>query len=304
MLVAVLTMVYGLKHLADGGDFWVAALCVVAGVLTGVAFMQRQRRLSNPLMDLALFSQPGLKAGLGINLLCFLVPFANFLLTSQYLQGVLGMQPLQAGWWSVPGALGFVAGSLLAPQLLRWVEPARVITGGLALACLGFALLTQVGGDSALAVLVTGSVIFSLGLSPVATLITDLITSAAPPARAGSAASISETSFELGGALGIALLGSLVSAFYRSAMLEAPLPGVPADLAGVARATLGGAQAAAAQLGGDGGEAVLQAARNAFAGGFRLAAGISAALMLLTAVLSANLLSAPLHTAMRNEPAE
>ena len=63
-------------------------------------------------------------------------------------------------------------------------------------------------------------------------------------------------------------------------------------------------QAAAAQLGGDGGEAVLQAARNAFAGGFRLAVGISAALMLLTAVLSANLLSAPLHTAMRNEPAE
>ena len=159
-------MVYGLKHLADGGDFWVAALCVVAGVLTGVAFMQRQRRLSNPLMDLALFSQLGLKAGLGINLLCFLVPFANFLLTSQYLQGVLGMQPLQAGWWSVPGALGFVAGSLLAPQLLRWFEPARVITGGLALACPGFALLTQVGGDSALAVLVTGSVIFSLGLSP------------------------------------------------------------------------------------------------------------------------------------------
>ena len=87
-------------------------------------------------------------------------------------------------------------------------------------------------------------------------------------------------------------------------MLEAPLPGVPADLAVVARATLGGAQAAAAQLGGDGGEAVLQAARNAFAGGFRLAAGISAALMLLTAVLSANLLSAPLHTAMRNEPAK
>ena len=132
------------------------------------------------------------------------------------------MQPLQAGWWSVPGALGFMTGSLLAPQLLRWVEPARVITGGLALACLGFALLTQVGGDSALAVLVTGSVIFSLGLSPVATL----ITSAAPPARAGSAASISETSFELGGALGIALLGSLVSALYRSAMLESPLPGL------------------------------------------------------------------------------
>ena len=175
------------------------------------------------------------------------------------------MQPLQAGLWSVPGALGFVAGALLAPHLARWFEPVRVVTGGLALACLGFALLTQAGGASALAVLVTGSVIFSLGLSPVATLITDLITSAAPPARAGAAASISETSFELGGALGIALLGSLVSAFYRSAMLQAPLPGVPADLAAVARATLGGAQAVAAQLEGAGGDAVLHAARSAFA---------------------------------------
>lgn len=84
-LVAVLTMVYGLKHLADGGDFWVVALCVVAGILTGAAFIQRQRRLSNPLMDLALFSHPGFRVGLGINLLCFLVPFAKFPLTSQYL---------------------------------------------------------------------------------------------------------------------------------------------------------------------------------------------------------------------------
>ncbi len=294
-LVAVLAVVYGLKHLADGGDWWVTAACIAAGLLTAAAFIRRQRRLRYPLMDLTLFSQPGFSAALGINLLCFMVPFANFLLTSQYLQGVLGLQPLEAGVWSVPGALGFVAGALLAPQLVRRIRPAKAITAGLALACVGFAVLSQVGGESALAILVTGSVLFSLGLSPVAILITDLITSSAPPARAGAAASISETSFELGGALGIALLGSLVAATYRSTMLESALPEMPGQLAAVARATLGGAQAVAAQLEAVGGGAVLDAARSAFAGAFRLAAGISAALMLVTAVMAAKLLPSSPH---------
>jgi MFS transporter, DHA2 family, multidrug resistance protein len=292
-LSAVLAVIYGLKRIAEGGALWLALACIAAGVLTGIAFVRRQRRLTSPLIDLSLFHAPAFTAALIINVFCFFGAFATFLLTAQYLQLYLGMSPLQAGWWSVPGALGFVVGSLLAPTITRYVTPARAIAASLAVAALGFALLTQVGGPSGLAVLVTGSVIFSLGLSPVATLISDLIVSCAPPERAGSAAAMSETSFELGGALGIAIIGSIVTAVYRNAMADAVLAGVPIDAAQVARSTLGGALAVASQLPGGAGAALLDAARSAFADAFQVAASCSAVIVAAAAIAASSVLRQP-----------
>lgn len=292
-LVAVLAVIYGLKRIAEGGACWLAVAFIAAGVLAGIAFVRRQRRLASPLIDLSLFRAPAFTAALIINVFCFFGAFATFLLTAQYLQLYLGMSPLQAGWWSVPGALGFVVGSLLAPTITRYVTPARAIAASLAVAAFGFAVLTQIGGPQGLAVLVTGSVIFSLGLSPVATLISDLIVSRAPPERAGSAAALSETSFELGGALGIAIIGSIVTAVYRSAMAGEALAGVPSDAALVARSTLGGALAVASQLPGGAGAALLDAARSAFADAFQVAAGCSAVIVAATAVAAAWVLRQP-----------
>ena len=292
-LAAVLAVIYGLKRIAEGGAGWLALATIAAGVLTGIAFVRRQRRLASPLIDLSLFRAPAFTGTLIINVFCFFGAFATFLLAAQYLQLYLGMSPLQAGWWSVPGALGFVVGSLLAPMITRFVTPARAIAASLAVAAFGFAVLTQVGGPQGLAVLVTGSVIFSLGLSPVATLISDLIVSCAPPERAGSAAALSETSFELGGALGIAVIGSIVTAVYRSAMADAALAGVPLDAALVARSTLGGALAVASQLPGGKGAALLDAARSAFADAFQVAASCSAAIVAVTAVAAAWVLRQP-----------
>ena len=292
-LGAVLTMIYGLKRMAEGGAVLLPICFIAAGLLIGVAFVRRQRRLASPLIDLSLFRAPAFTAALVINVFCFFGAFATFLLAAQYLQLYLGMSPLQAGWWSVPGALGFVVGSLLAPTITRYVTPARAIAASLGVAALGFAVLTQVGGPSGLAVLVTGSVIFSLGLSPVATLISDLIVSCAPPERAGSAAALSETSFELGGALGIAIIGSIVTAVYRSAMAEAALAGVPPEAAQVARSTLGGALAVASQLPGGAGAALLDAARSAFADAFQVAASCSAAIVAAAAVAASRVLRQP-----------
>jgi DHA2 family multidrug resistance protein-like MFS transporter len=129
--------------------------------------------------------------------------------------------------------------------------------------------------------IVAGSVILSLGVCPVVTLTTDLVLGAAPPERAGAASSLSETSSELGGALGIALLGSVVTAAYRGAM---------ADAAPEARDTLGGAVAFAAQLPGELGTALLEAARAAYVNAFELSAAISAALSLGVALLAVALL--------------
>jgi DHA2 family multidrug resistance protein-like MFS transporter len=170
------------------------------------------------------------------------------------------------------------------------MRPLFVLAGGLALAAVGFLLLTQVDGANGLAVLITGSVVFSLGLAPVDTLAADLVIGAAPPERAGSAAALSETGAEFGGALGIAILGLVGTAAYRGAVAGAIPVGVPPESAAAARDTLGGALAAAAALPDPLRQALLSVAQAAFMHGLHLAAGVSAVAAVATAVLAIALL--------------
>jgi DHA2 family multidrug resistance protein-like MFS transporter len=159
------------------------------------------------------------------------------------------------------------------------------MVAGLVLTAVGFGMLTQVGGSSSLAVLLAGSIVYSLGLSPVFTLTNDLIIGNAPPERAGSAAALSETSSELGGALGIAILGSLGTAIYRRQVADAVPAAIPPEAKEAALGTLGGALAVAERLPGGLGAELLGAARQAFTQAFELTAAISAAVVLGTAVL-------------------
>ena len=300
-LAAVLLVIYGLKRIAQDGPGWPAALFIVAGLAVGVGFLRRQRALADPLLDLRLFRVPAFSAGLATNVLGFFVAFGAFLFIAQHLQLVLGLSPLRAGLWTVPSGGGFIVGSLLTPLLVRRLRPAFVMAGGLALAAVGFGLLTQVDGASGLAVLVTGSVVFSLGLAPVFTLATDLTVGVAPPERAGAASAISETSSEFGGALGIAILGSVAIAVYRSHVADAVPAGVPSQAAHAARDTLGGAVAVAGQLPDQPGQALLDVARQAFTQGLQLTFAVSAAVAIGIAILAAVLLR---HVGAGSEPEE
>jgi hypothetical protein len=153
--------------------------------------------------------------------------------------------------------------------------------------------------DSGLALLVTASVVFSLGAAPVFVLATDLIVGIAPPERAGAAAAISETGSELGGALGIAILGSIGAAIYRGRLADSVPAGVPPDQADAARETLGGAAAVAEQLPPPLSSELLDAARDAFTDGIQTAALTSAAMAAGTAVLVVVLLRRPAPTPFR-----
>jgi DHA2 family multidrug resistance protein-like MFS transporter len=160
-----------------------------------------------------------------------------------------------------------------------------VMASGLALSAIGFGIITQIDGASSLAVLVTGAVIFSLGLTPVVTLTTDMVVGTAPPERAGAAASLSETATEFGGALGIAVFGSIGTAIYRSKIGNAVPPDVAPAMAAAARDTLGGAVATAARMPGEAGAALLESARNAFTLGFQVTAAISIVILIATAMI-------------------
>ena len=218
-LAAVLPVIYGIKRIAESGAAWLPVLCILAGLAAGAMFVRRQRRLADPLIDLRLFRSPAFSASLATYTLGTFVAFGSFLFIAQYLQRVLGLTPLQAGLWLLPFFAGWISGSMLAPLIARRLRPAFALSAGLVLATGGFGLLTRVDGGSSLAVLVSGSLLVSLGLAPVFTLATDVIVGAAPPERAGAASAISETGSELGGALGIALLGSLATAVYGSEAL-------------------------------------------------------------------------------------
>ncbi len=283
---AVLSAIYGIKHLAEHGPSLVAAATIVSGLALAALFIHRQKSLASPLIDLALFHRPAFRAALGVNLLGFFAMFASFLYVAQYLQLVLGMNPLRAGLWTLPSAFSFIAGSFIVPLIAKRAGTVPLMVAGLVTAAAGFLLLTQ-AGSGGLAIVIAGSVVFSLGLVPVVALTTDIIVSSVPPERAGTASALSETSSELGGALGIAVLGSVAAAVYRTSMADA----VPAGLAQVAgdaaRATIGGAMAMAAGLPGAAGTALLEAARGAYVDGMQAATAISAAVMLATALLAA-----------------
>ena len=289
-LVAVLAVIYGLKQIAQDGVGWNSALAIAGGLAVGAAFVRRQARLADPLIDLRLFRLPAFSGALAANTLGFFVNFGIAVFIAQYLQLVLGLSPLEAGLWTVPWAGGFIVGSLLTPAIVSRISPASAIAGGLALAAVGFGLLAQVSGDGSLATLVAGSVVLALGLAPVFTLAADLMVSAAPPERAGAAAGISETSSELGGALGIALLGVVGTALYRSEVDDTVPAGVPLDAAETARDSLGGAVAAGDDLpqplGGD----LVNTAGEAFTQALQLAATLSAAVVIAAAVLAWTLL--------------
>jgi DHA2 family multidrug resistance protein-like MFS transporter len=289
-LAAVLAVIYGLKQVAQDGVGWLPALSIAAGVVVGAVFVRRQQDLADPLIDLRLFRIPAFGASLAAFLLSIFVIAGIFFFIAQYLQLVLGLSPLVAGLWTLPSAGGLVAGSMLAPLVARRVRPAFVMAGGLALSAVGFGMLTQVDAASGFGVLVAGSVVLALGAAPVGTLATDVIVGSAPPERAGAASGISETSAEFGGALGIAILGSIGTAVYRSEVANAIPNDLPSGAAEAARDTLGGAVAAADELPDRLGAGLLVAAREAFTHGLQLTAITSAALTLGMAILAVALL--------------
>ncbi len=284
-VAAVLGVIYGLKQIAAHGIGWLAALSIVAGFGLAAVFVRRQRRLADPLIDLRLFRAPAFSASLATYMLATFTVFGPYVFIAQYLQLVLGLSPLQAGLWSMPFGGGFIVGSMLSPIIARHVRPAIMMGVGLVVAAAGFVVLAQVGGSSGLAVIVTSTVIFSLGLSPVFTLANDLIIGAVPPERAGAAAGISETCSEFGGALGIAILGSIGTAIYRRAMADSIPDGIPDEAAAAAQDTLAGALAAARHLSQQLGAELLDRAREAFTRGLQVTAITSALMVIAMAIL-------------------
>jgi MFS transporter, DHA2 family, multidrug resistance protein len=286
-LMAVLSVIWGVKHWAETGAGAMTLGALAAGAVLVAVFLNRQTRLADPLVDLTLFRSRVFSLTLSVNTVSLFFMFGTFVFTAQYLQLVLGLTPLMAGLWSLPGAIAFTIAAPIAGSLATRFPPARVLAGGLLLAAAGFVVLGTADGlhGVVLANLLTG-----VGFTPVLALTTGFVVGAAPVEKAGIASALSETGAELGGATGIALIGSLITAIYTTRMSAVAIAADP-DLAEAARLTLAGAVKAAETMAPQSAGDMLAVARVAFTDAFHLAALVAAAALVMLAALSARVLA-------------
>ena len=160
----------------------------------------------------------------------------------------------------------------------------------MAIAAIGLSMLAQVGVAGGLALIVGASILISLALAPAFSLTTELIVSSAPEEKAGAASGISETGAEFGGALGISILGSIGTAIYRAELADRLPAAIPAEIAEVARGTLGAAVGVASQLPEELSRTMLAIARDAFVQGLHLAALIAAVVAIGASIMVSTLL--------------
>ena len=281
-MIALGALVYGIKHVASEGVDGLATAAFAIGMASGWLFVQRQLKLAVPLMDLTLFRNKTFSGSVVINLmsLAFLVGFVFF--ATQYLQIVLRMSALNASLVLVPGqVLAIIVGMLVVPVAQRVSVPVLV---PILLAFTGAAFLLVASVGSSLTVVSVAFALLNIGVGAIATVSNDVILSAAPPAKAGAASAISETAYEVGGVLGTAVLGGLVTAYYRGTLhLPAFLTPIQERLASE---TLAGAHTVAAALTGDQASELMSIAADAFERGIGLMSWVTFALAVIAIAIA------------------
>lgn len=291
-IAGILATVYAIKQLAAAAAPAVPLLSGIGGVALLIGFALHIRRTAHPVLDASLFQERAFTVPQAGNALAFAVLYGTQLLIGQYLQSVLGMTPLEAGLWTIPSAVAYTVGGLLAPRLEARLGAPNVLALGLTASAAGFATMGLIGTGSGVVPFVAGSIVSALGLAPLYQVTTALAMSTAPRDRAGTAGATLETTTNLGGALGIALFGSVASAAYRLGTADAGGGaglGTPGGTDGGTQ-SIGDAATTAAHLPPAQAEALLEAASAAFVDGFRLVVLSGAVLLLVAAALTRRLL--------------
>jgi len=286
-LGAVLPVVYGMQEIAANGADVARIAAIGAGLAVGIAFVIRQARRASPMIDLTLFRSRGFSGAAALNLVSMFAVVGFAIFATQYLQSVLGMSPFKAALWSLVPMAGTGVAVPLSQVFVQKVDRAYVAAGGLLVAAVGYGVLTQVRVHSPLWFVLVGASVYAGGVIGAMTVGNELIMGAVPPERAGAAAAVVETASEFGGALGMAVLGSIGIAVYRSDLAATAPTHLPGPVLGAARSTLGGALSVAAQLPGRIGTDLVVAARTAFSHGVDAAALGAAIAMVVAAVLTA-----------------
>ncbi|MDT0381859.1 MFS transporter [Streptomyces sp. DSM 42041] len=282
-------VILGVKQAGDGAPLAPGTLLpLLAGAALLAAFVRRQRRHAHPLIDMKALARPAFGTSLGCIVLTVLALVGLALLAAQYLQLVLGLSPLETGLRLLPLSVAAIAAGLVGARMLRLMGPRLMVALGFGVTALAvLCLIAVVGQDDRPVLLVGAFVLLGFGLETTLFGCYESMLSEAPADRAGGAAAVGETAYQLGAGVGIALLGSVMNAAYAPGVRD--LPGVPSAASRDAGHSLGEAYGVAERLDGVAGEALMAAARSAFVHGLHVTLLVSAGLLLLGALAALRL---------------
>ena len=277
ILLSILTLgpaVYAIKELATEGVGVLPVVLLVIAALSGFFFVRRLLGQANPMLDMQLFRVPSFSGAVLVNLVSVFSLLGLLFFLTQHLQLVEGLSPFDAALALTPGILVIIVAVV---PLVRFVRPGYLMAGGLTLSLLAYGSIALTGSDATVLSYIVAFCVLGAGIGSAETLSNDLIISSVTPDKAGAASGVSETAYELGAVLGTAVLGSILTASYRST-IEIP-EGLNATDSTAARETLGGAVEVASSAPAGVGEQLLDSARHAFDSGVVTTSWVAVALM-------------------------
>lgn len=287
-IVAISSLVYAIIEAPRSGWASTSTLVVFAvAAMTGGMFVRWELRRGEPILDMRLFANRGFSAGSVALAMLFFAMAGTVFLQAQYLQFVLDYSPLAAGAALVPAALGMILGSGVGAHLAGQLGGRIAVTTGTLLAAGGVAVQAAFIDGASYAPTGAGLLLFGLGAGIAMPAATDLIMATLPPARAGVGSAVNDTVRELGGALGVAVIGSVAASTYASNVQGrlAGIEGVPDGVRAALSDNLGAALEVSRHLGADS-ALVTAAARDAFVSSMSSSLWVGFALAALAAAIA------------------
>ncbi len=287
-MATMVPIVYAIKELAVHGFSSLIVVLFASGLAFGVLFVRRQLSMQTPMLDMRLFARGQFSGALLVNLLSVISLVGFLYFVAQHLQLIVGLSPMQAGFALVPGLAAMIISGLLVVPIAARVAPRVVVPVALFFSVVGYLLVALTADGGSAWMLVIAFVSLGIGIGSAETVSNELVLASAPPNKAGAASAVSETAYELGAVLGTSILGGILTASYRGAIvIPAGLPEAAAD---TARETLAGAVAVSGQVDAALGEALRVAAAHAFDSGVVITSLIGAGLMVVAGLIAATTL--------------
>jgi EmrB/QacA subfamily drug resistance transporter len=286
-IAGLVTLLYGIIEGPAKG--WTDAMVLggfAAGAVLLTSFVAWERHTPTPMLHIAFYRNPRFTtASVAIALLYF-AQFGIMFLATQYLQHFLGYDALQAGVRFLPLAAGIIVATPLSSRFVRRLGTKVTVTTGLLLAAIGMAILLTTDTSSGYGVIAVAFVIAGMGLGFTISPATDAIMGSVPAKQGSAGSAMNDTTRQVGGALGVAVLGSVLSSAFGASVDDRVTAGLPAEAADLAQDSLGGALAVANRLPGPRGQALIDAARDGFIDGVHRAAVVGVVVLLVGAVLT------------------
>ncbi|MGH1564448.1 MFS transporter [Mumia sp. DW29H23] len=246
-MTTMLPIVYAIKTFAEHGFTGVVGWALLVGALSVVAFVRRQLVREHPLVDVRMFRNRVFSGALVANLLSLMGLTGFLFFGAQFLQLVVGLDPMDAALVLVPGLIATIAAGLLVVKLVPLFGVRAVVSVSFGLSAVGYAIAAFAGSVPSAASIAVAFLVLGIGIGFAETLTNDVVVSSVPAEKSGAASALSETAYEIGAVLGTAVLGGILTATYRAEVVVPPLAGTEAQREAAGQ-TLGGAMELAASI--------------------------------------------------------